>query len=384
MGKFKKMEIENNNNVNSNYPQIIDKRFKQIRFNMEDNKVEAAWITYLPNIRYLTNFSGSSAILLILPNKICFFTDDRYTEQIKLELFDIPGMETYITRDPLNFCLQNNLLNGVLKIGIEAEYITYNDGMNLRSVFMSGRKIKIVPIVSLVEKFTQPKSKEELGYIQASCKIAEATFEKLINDVIKPGISEIDIAIELEYISRKLGSTGTAFETIVVTGSRGAIVHGQPSKAKIKKNDILLIDFGCKVNGFCSDITRTICVGNPTKEQKSIYSLLYNAMSNAINEARPGMKGAYLDNIARHMIEEAGYGEYFQHSLGHGLGLVCHEKPSISFRFKDQVVPEDVVLAIEPGIYLPGRFGMRVEDDILVTQSKAIKLTNAPEELLCL
>ena len=107
-------------------------------------------------------------------------------------------------------------------------------------------------------------------------------------------------------------------------------------------------------------------------------------MSSAINEARPGMKGAYLDNIARHMIEEAGYGEYFQHSLGHGLGLVCHEKPSISFRFKDQVVPEDVVLAIEPGIYLPGRFGMRVEDDIVVTQSKAIKLTNAPEELLCL
>lgn len=383
--KTQKKEVEKVEEVKKNFPPIIARRFEQVRYNMNDNKVEAAWVTHLPNIRYLTNFSGSAATLLILQDKVHFFTDDRYEEQVKLELFDIPNLEVHITRDPIALCLENDFARGVTKIGIEAEYITYDAGMKLRSVFMSNTpKIKTVPIVSLVEKYTQPKSEEELSYIQKACNIAEAAFEKLINEVIKPGITEIDLAIELEYICRKLGSSGPAFDTIVVTGSRGAIVHGQPSKAKIKKNDILLMDFGCRVNGFCSDITRTVCVGKPTKEQIKNYKLLYNAMSKAISEVRPGMKGDYLDSIARSMIEEAGYGDNFQHSLGHGLGLVCHENPCISFRLKDQIVPDDVVLAIEPGIYLPGKYGMRVEDNVFVTKTKPIKLTNAPEELICL
>lgn len=368
----------------SNCPQFIDKRLRQVRFNMEDNKVDAVWATHLPNIRYLTNFSGSAATMLILPDEAHFFTDDRYEEQIKLELFDIPNLHTHITRDPLGYTMENNLLDNSPKLGIETEYITHMEALGIRSKLMTKRKTKMFPVVSLLEKYTQPKSPEELESIKKACEIAEETFEKVLNEVIKPGVSELDIAIEIGYISRKLGSEGDAFDTIVVTGKRGALVHGQPSKAKIKKNDILLIDFGCKVNGFCSDITRTICVGKPTKEQKEIYSLLYSAMSNAIAEVRPGMKGNFLDSVARNMIEEAGYGQYFQHSLGHGIGLVCHEKPIISFRLPDQIVPEDVVLAIEPGVYLPNRFGMRVEDNVVVTKGKNIKLTNAPETLICL
>ena len=364
------------------YPTTINRRFQQIIFNMADNKVDGIFVSYLPNIRYLTNFSGSFASILIKNDKIHFFTDDRYEEQIKDELFEIPNLVTHITRDIWGYCKQEKLLDGITSFGIEAEHLNFNEAIFIRQ-FIHSKKIKFKAINNLVEKFTMPKSKEEIENIQASCNIAEQVFEHILN-FIKPGMSELDVAIEIDYRARLLGSEGPAFDTIVTSGKRGALVHGQPSDKKIKKNEIILMDFGCRVKGFCSDISRTICVGTPTKEQKNVYNLIYNAMSKAISEVRPVMKGHFLDGIARNMIEEAGYGEYFKHSLGHGLGLICHEKPIITFRMNNQTIPEDVVLAIEPGIYLPEKFGIRVEDDVLVTKKGSVKLTNAPNELICI
>lgn len=364
------------------YPRMIDRRIQQLRFNMQDEKIEAAWITHLPNIRYLTNFSGSAATLLVTFDELHFFTDDRYEEQIKTELFPVLNLVTHITRDPLETAIKNKLFKNITKVGIESEYISFEDGLQIRTCINS-QKAKMCPIRSLVEKYTQPKAPEELESIKESCRIAETVYEKILT-IIKPGITESEVAAEIIYQSRKLGSEGDAFDIICVSGARSALVHGSPSAAKVKKNDIFLMDFGCKVNGFCSDISRTICVGKPTAEQKKIYEILYRAMSAAICEVRPAMKGNYLDAVARDIIKFEGYGENFQHSLGHGLGLVCHEKPTISFRLTDQVIPEDVVLAIEPGIYLPNKFGMRVEDNIFVTKTGAIKLTNAPSELVCI
>ena len=364
------------------YPKMIDRRIQQLRFNMQDEKIEAAWITHLPNIRYLTNFSGSFATLLVTFDELHFFTDDRYEEQIKTELFPVLNLVTHITRNPLETVIKNKLLKNISKIGIESEYISFEDGLAVRSQ-ANTQKVKMCAIQSLVEKYTQPKSPEEISNIKESCRIAELVYEKMLG-IIKPGITEVEIAAEISYQTRKLGSEGDAFDIICVAGSRSALVHGSPTTAKVKKNDIVLMDFGCKINGFCSDISRTVCVGKPTAEQKKIYDILYNAMSAAIKEVRPAMRGNYLDAIARDLIKAEGYGENFQHSLGHGLGLVCHEKPIISFRLTDQIIPEDVVLAIEPGIYLPNKFGMRVEDNILVTKTGAIKLTNAPSELVCI
>jgi len=142
------------------------------------------------------------------------------------------------------------------------------------------------------------------------------------------------------------------------------------------------MDFGCKVNGFCSDITRTICIGKSNLAQRQMYELIYLAMSSAINEARPGMKGHFLDDVARKIIKKAGFGNNFKHSLGHGIGLICHEKPTITYRMTNQTIPEDVVLAIEPGVYLPEEYGMRIEDNVIVGKNKNIKLTNAPEKLI--
>lgn len=362
------------------YPKIVDRRFHQLRFNMEENKVEAIVVSYLPNVRYLTNFSGSAAYLLVMEDEIHFFTDDRYEEQIKNELYPLPNLHTHITRDIWDYLNQYNILKSVQSLGFEADKMAYADAVEIRNKV---RPVKFKPVSNLVERFTQPKSPEELEFIQQACHIAEKVYEEML-EYIKPGMTEIDVASEIAYRGRKLGSEGDPFDIICTSGYRGALVHGSPTDKKIKKNDLVLLDFGCKVNGFGSDITRTFCVGKPTKDQKAVYQLVNDAKNAALDAVRPGMNGKSLDAVARKMIEKAGYGPYFQHSLGHGIGLVAHEKPIITFRMDDQIIPEDCVLAIEPGVYLPDKFGIRIEDNIFVTRNGGVILTKAPDELVCI
>lgn len=362
----------------ANYPKIVDRRFHQLRFNMEENKVEAIVVTYLPNIRYLTNFSGSSAYLFVTPDEIHFVTDDRYEEQIKSELYELPNLTTHITRDVWGYLVKSKMLKKIINVGFEADHMAYSDAVEIRNRV---RPMKFKPITNLVERFTQPKAPEELEYIKKACAIAETVYTEML-DFIKPGVSEREIATEIAYRSRKHGSEGDPFDIIAVSGPRTSLVHGKPSERKVKKNDIILLDFGAKVQGFGSDITRTFCIGKPTKDQKAIYKLVYDAKKAACDGARPGMNGKILDGIARNMIDKAGYGPNFQHSLGHGIGLVAHEKPIITFRMDDQIIPEDSVLAIEPGIYMPDKFGIRIEDNIFVTRNGSTYLTNAPDELL--
>ena len=363
----------------ASYPEKIDYRLEQIYFKLNIEKVDGIYVSYLPNIRYLTNFSGSDAHLFIFKDKILFVTDDRYEEQIKTELYPLPNMKTIITRDVWKTLLNLNLLSSYTEIGFESDVLSYQSAVDFRSKI---RPTKFKPIPEAVEPTTRSKAPEELENIRQACSISEKVFTFLLN-FIKPGMSEKDIAIELAYQSRKMGSEGDAFDIIVTSGPRGALVHGQPSDKKIRKGDIVIIDFGCKVNGFCSDITRTICVGaKPTKEQKSMYSLLRSAQKKAIEIMRPGINGKTLDNAARKMIQEAGFGDYFKHSLGHGIGIKPHEKPIITFRRDDQNVPEDAVVAIEPGIYIPEKFGMRVEDNVHMTKNGPVMLTNAPDELI--
>lgn len=360
------------------YPALVDTRLTQIIFRFKEIKSEGLVVTYLPNVRYLTNFSGSAATLIIFEDKIFFFTDDRYEEQIKTELYPLKNLQTFITRDFWTYCLENKLLEGVDSLAFEGDRVSYSDAVNIRNQI---RPIKFKPTEhSEVERYTVPKAPEELVYIEKACELAEKTYNKVL-PFIKPGVSEKDIAAEISYISRKLGSEGDPFSIIVTSGPRGAIVHGAPSDRKIKTGDIIILDFGCRYNGFVSDITRTVAVGKATKEQKSMYTLLYEAADAAIKEVRPHMNGKHLDGVARDMIAKAGYGDFFQHSLGHGIGLEPHEMPTITFRKEDQIIPEDCVLAIEPGVYLPNKYGMRIEENIFVTRNGARKLTNAPTEL---
>lgn len=359
------------------YPTIIDTRLEQLKFTMEDLKVDAIAVTYVPNIRYLTNFSGSAATLFITADELHFVTDDRYEEQIKDELYPLANMKIHITRDPWALLGEKKAIKKISHIAFEADKMSYSGAVSIRNNL---RPIKFKPAPNSVERFTIPKSPEEQAEIQKSCEIAEKVYEDILK-LVKPGVSEKDLELEISYQTRKLGSEGDPFDIIVVSGPRSAIVHGTATDRKLEIGDIVLFDFGCKVNGFVSDISRTIAVGKATQEQKDIYKMLVKAKEAAIKSVCPGMNGQTLDEVARSIIKEAGYGDNFKHSLGHGIGLVAHEMPTITFRMDDQIIPENAVIAIEPGVYLPNQFGIRIEDNVLVTRSGGKHFTKAPDKL---
>lgn len=360
------------------YPRTIDQRLHQIRFMMEDIKVDAMAVSYVPNIRYLTGFSGSSAFLFITPKEIHFVTDDRYEEQIKNELFPLPNMTVHINRKVWHYIAENDILKGIETLGFEADKMPYSEAVDIRNVI---RPMKFKPAPNEIEPFNRAKSPEEIEFLRQAADMAEKAYQKFLT-VVKTGMSEKEAANELVYICRNLGSEGDPFDFIVLSGPRTSLPHGAPSDRKIRKNEIIQVDFGCIVNGFCSDLSRSFVIGKPSKEQKSMYELVRKAQLNAINNVRPGINGQILDGFARNVIKDAGYGDNFKHSLGHGIGLTAHEKPLISFREDDQIVPENSVITIEPGVYFPEKFGIRIEDMVLTTRNGAVKLSNASDELI--
>jgi len=361
-------------------PKVVEKRLQQLYFVMEEHKVDGIVVTYMPNIRYLTNFSGSAATLLLSKDKTVFVTDDRYEMQVKDELYALPNLEIQISRDVWELIAKNNPLGNTASLGFESDWVSYHNAVEIRNIL---RPVKFKPADNLVERFTQPKSDEELSDMKKAIELAEKVFDYIANWV-QPGFTEEEIAIEITYQSRKLGSENETFPPIVTSGPRSAYVHGRPTDKKIKKNEIILLNFGCTVNGFKSDITRMMVLGKASKEQTSIYQILRDAQKVAIDGVCPGMNGKNLDIMARNIINDAGFGLNFQHSLGHGIGIVRNEKPLITFRQADQIIPEDCVLVIEPGIYLPDRFGIRVSDEVLVTPSGGIRLTHSPDKIVAI
>lgn len=359
------------------YPKIIDRRLQQLRFQLEEQKAEFICISFLPNIRYLTNFSGSSALIFVSLEEIHFITDDRYEEQIKDELYPLPNIITHITRDPWNYLVEKKLLNDVQSIAFEADYMPYAVAVEIRNII---RPVKFKPATNLVSRFTQPKDPDELKYIRKSLELTEQVYQYML-EFIKPGMTEIEIAIELSYQCHKAGSEGEPTEIVVVSGNRGSLVFGNPSDRKVKKNELIILDFGCRVNGFGTDISRTVALGRVTKEQKQMYDVLRSAQRAAIKEVRPGMNGKHLDSIARNIIAKEGFGDFFKHTVGHGIGLQAVESPIISNYLEDQIVPEDSIVGIEPGIYVPDKFGMRVEEVMLVTPNGGEVILAAPDEI---
>ena len=363
----------------ADYPRSLDKRLEQIQFMMQDNKIHCMVLSSLANIRYMTNYSGSSALLFIFPEEMHLVTDDRYEEQVKTEIYPLPNLSIHISRTPWHYMVENKIFKKIDTLGFEAEVMPYSEAVDIRNII---RPLKFKPLPSEVEPFMRAKTPEEIEYIKQSCNLSVAVYEAMLPK-IKAGMSEKELADELVFTARRMGSESDPFVPLVLSGHRCALPHGMPSgEKKIKKNDIIIMDFGCKINGFGSDITRTFCYGKPTKEQKTMYELVKKAQMAAINNIRPGIKGAVLDGFARRIIADEGYGAYFQHGLGHGLGLSPHEKPSISFRLEDSIVPEDCVVAIEPGVYFVDKYGIRIEDNVLVTRTGPIMLTQSPDTLI--
>lgn len=360
--------------------QGAENRLTVIRNRMKEKGIDALLVTCLPSIRYLTNFSGSNATLFILQSKVIFFTDDRYTEQIKTELHTINGLETFVERAPFSYAKENRLLIGVNLIGIDTKNVSYSTVIQLRKTF---NPAKIIDEGGIVESATIPKTHDEITKIRRAADIQAEVFNQIL-PFIKVGVSEADLAAEITYRGRMLGAEKEAFDIIVVAGEHSAWVHGRATNQKINSGDMITFDFGFYVDGFASDVTRTVVVGKVSDEQRTVYNVVRDAHKSAIESAKAGMTGKELDAVARDIITSAGYGDYFKHSLGHGLGISVHESPAISFRNEKQRIPIGAVITIEPGIYLPGKFGVRIEDDILITESGCEILSSGSSELLIL
>jgi Xaa-Pro aminopeptidase len=330
-------------------------------------------VTNLKNIRYLVGFTGDSATLLFSARKKYLFTDSRFTEQAEKE---VKGCDIIITKKFYAHYLKS-IIKKSKKVAFESNNLLYSQYKKIRKILP---KRKFTPVSGVIEQFRLCKSKDEINKISKAAKIADKSFSE-IRKVIKPGKTEIEIASNLEYVLRKNGSTGHPFSTIALTSTNTSLPHGHPGNKKIKKGDFFLLDFGATYKGYISDMTRTVVVGKANKKQKKIYNIVLKAQMDAINAIKSDMKFRDIDKVAREVIKEAGYEKNFGHGLGHGIGLNVHENPSVSAR-SEYKVQEGMVFTIEPGIYIPGWGGVRIEDDIAFVNNKVKILIKSPKEKL--
>jgi Xaa-Pro aminopeptidase len=349
-------------------------RIEKLKALLEEKSLDAVLITYVPNIRYLSGFSGSSASVLITKSKNFFITDFRYKDQSHNEVHGFEIIINYAANDELKKIVESE---GIKTIGFEASRMTYGAYDNNKNNFPG---VNFVPLTDVVEKLTMSKTIDELAKIQKACDISDKVFAKMLS-VIKPGMKELDLSAEITYAHKKLGALKDSFEPIVASGWRAALPHGIATNKVIEKGDIVTLDFGCVYDGFCSDITRTIAVGDPGDELKKIYSIVYNAQLKAIDAARSGISSKSVDSVARDFITSHGHGENFGHGLGHGLGIEVHEMPGLSQRM-DITLAENSVVTIEPGIYVEGLGGVRIEDDVTLKPDGCLVMNRSPKELI--
>ncbi|MCE7933379.1 MAG: aminopeptidase P family protein [Chlorobi bacterium CHB2] len=351
-------------------------RLALLRASMKKQNLDGLLVTHLPHIRYISGFSGSSGQLLLTRRGAWFITDFRYQEQAAAELR--PDFKTIITSTPHETIAEKKLIREGMKIGFQDSYTTVAALAALRKKF---RKVKFAPTGAMVTKTSMVKTPDEVAAIRTAADIAARVYQEILG-IVKPGMRENEVAMEISYLGKKFGSQGDAFDIIVASGPRGALPHGRASTKKIKSGELVTLDFGCIHNGFNSDMTRTFAVGKPSPLARKIYDIVLNAEQAGVNAARAGMTGKELDDVCRNLITEAGYGDKFGHSTGHGLGIEVHEQPGVSFRSEKQILPEGAVVTIEPGIYLPDQLGVRIEDDVLLTATGCTVLTSSPRELI--
>jgi Xaa-Pro aminopeptidase len=351
-------------------------RLSRLRILIRERNLDALLVTSLPNIRYLTGFAGSNALLLVLPRTAVFITDQRYRQQSREQ---VRGARRIIAKASLLEALKEHRLLRRGRVGFEAEHLPYASYRALRRLLPA---VTLRPQHGLVEHVALRKDATELALLELAVRVTEQTFVQVLPK-LRVGVRELDIAAEITYLHRRLGAEGDAFEPIVASGERGSLPHARPSVRKFRSGDMVTLDFGCTVGGYCADLTRTVAIGRASRRARQAYQAVRDAQEAAIAAMRPGMPAKELDRVARSQLARAGLGRYFSHSLGHGIGLRIHEGPRLAPRSRDFLETGNVV-TIEPGVYLPGEFGIRIEDDLLVTEDGCRLLTSVPKELLVL
>lgn len=349
-------------------------RIDKLRAQFDEFKIDALYVTHIPNIRYLSGFSGSAAYVIISKEKNYFITDFRYNEQSKEQ---VKGFEILVSFSAIKETEKVFEAGKFKNVGFESTHLTVHQLDTLKSTYPD---VNFVPLHESIEKLTMIKTADELAKIKKACEITDRTFQKML-EIIKPGMSENEVSAEISYWHKKYGAEGDSFDPIVASGWRGALPHGRASDKKIESGDMVTLDFGCVYDGFCSDLTRTVSVGNPSDEMKKIYGIVLEAQLKAIDAAKEGINTKVLDSAAREHIYKSGYEGKFGHGLGHGLGIEVHELPSVSQRM-DLNIPANVCFTIEPGIYVEGLGGVRIEDDVVLSGGKCEVLNSSPKELI--
>jgi len=339
--------------------------------------VDALLVSHPANIRYLCGFSGSAGLLLIEASGSTFLTDSRYTFQAREE---VSGARIRIAKKGLLRAIGETLRSrrGRLSVGFSGSHLTVAQIEMLRS--SSGSRVRWVTDANAVEKLRAVKDDGEVATMREAAVLISKVFESTLPS-IKPGVSELELAGMLELNMKRLGASGPSFETIVASGARSAWAHARPETKVLGRGELVVLDQGAILHGYCSDMTRTVFLGRAPRKVRRLYRAVLEAQEAAKRAIRPGVTAGAIDKAARGVLKRHGLAQYFTHSTGHGLGLEVHEMPRIG-RGEKFIVQKGMVLTVEPGVYLEGLGGVRIEDDVVVTENGSADLTTAPREFI--
>jgi Xaa-Pro aminopeptidase len=359
-------------------------RQKKLREHLATTRFDALLISHLPNIRYLCGFTGSAGFLLVEEAGSVFFTDVRYDTQGREE---VKGAKVVIARKSVLQALGEWLgtrrkRSGGWTIGIEGEHMTVVEKKRLAGMLPSGQRLRDSP--AAVERARMVKDPDELARIRAAVQLGASLFDRALQ-ILRPGIRETDVAAEMEYAARRGGAEGMSFPTIIASGARSALPHGRATAHAVARGGFVVCDFGVILEGYCSDQTRTVWVGEASGqapgEAHFAYESVREAQQAAIGAVRPGITVGEVDEAARKVLRKAGLGRYFTHSTGHGVGLEIHEPPRVAAG-QEEILRSGMVITIEPGVYFPGKWGVRIEDMVAVSESGCEVLTPTGKDFL--
>ena len=359
-------------------PMDVSGRAPRLRARFDDAGIDALLVTRLPNVRYLTGFSGSAAMLLVTIDRMLVVTDGRYETQMgeQLAAAGVTAAVEIGATQADQHAIFAGATEGVGRLGLEAHGITWAEQRTLAALLTP----ELVPTEQLVEQERLVKDDGEVARIRAACAIGDAALAELL-PTLEEGPTEADFAVALEHAMRRRGATAMSFDPIVASGPNAAKPHHRPSERRIGRCELVVLDFGCVVDGYCSDITRTVSVDDPGPDARRLWDLVAASQAAGRDAGAPGVAGADGDRASRAVIDAAGLGDAFVHGTGHGVGLEIHEAPRVA-RTASGSLDLHTVVTVEPGVYLPGVGGVRIEDTVVVTDDGAVPLTEAPKSLV--
>jgi len=353
---------------------FFENRQRSVQQIIDANQLDGIFFTSLETIRYLCGFTGSDGALLLSPKEAFFLTDSRYWTQAEEEVKQSRIVHYKKKLEGMASVLSDLKLK---KVGVEGSSVTLSFFNALSKIF--GNEVEFIALEDEIKNIRAAKDSQELTLIRAAIDLSSKSFSHIMG-FLREGAVESEVALEMEFFIKKNGAESTGFDIIIASGQRSALPHGRASNKRIERGDFILIDFGLRFQGYHSDQTRTLVCGEPNAEQAKIYQIVKEAHDKAIEAIRPGIPFYEIDGVARDHIKQQGYGDYFGHGLGHGIGLAVHEDPAVNGENKG-LIQEGMVFTVEPGIYIPNWGGVRIEDMILVTSQGSEVLTYLPREL---